>query len=335
MEFAETRGSAARLLTLFCLPGCLPPGYKTMTNSSFGRAILASCALGGAAISAFAAGTPSATTPAASSSKAAPQDSKWVFSLLPKAFQRNPRIDLSVITEYTELGKKVALPTVDKPYYYLAQSGGFHAEGHGVQDQTPVEVDKLQQQLKSALAGNGYVEASEGHPATLVLFFFWGVHNRLDEEYDDLGNRNLLSRAKLVGGEKFAAELLKVLEEESMTAPIGGDLMDPLHRFIERDDLTRQLMEQTFDDCYYLVISCYEGAAMAKGERHLLWRTKMSTAAQGIGMKESMPALLAGGTPFLGRPMDGPAVVDKQIHREGNVKIGEPQVKEYIEPAKK
>jgi hypothetical protein len=117
-----------------------------------------------------------------------------------------------------------------------------------------------------------------------------------------------------------------------MTGAGGGGIADPVHRFIERDDLTRQLMEQIFDDCYYVVVSAYEGAALAKGERRLLWRTKMSTPSQGIGLKETMPALIAGGTQFYGREMTTPSVVDKQLHRGGHVDIGEAQVKEYIEP---
>jgi len=265
----------------------------------------------------------------------APSDkkaSKWVFSLLPRSFQTNPRVDLAVITEMTEDGKKIPPPTEEKPIYYFAQSAGFHGEGHGAQDYPPMEVGKLEAQLQESIKGNHYLPASPGHPPTIVLFYVWGVHNRLDPEIKDIGNLNLLSRAQLVGGTKFAHELYQALEEWDASGSPTRDIMDPMHRFIERDDLTRQLMEQIFYDCYYVVVSAYEGAALAQGQRKLLWRTKISTSSQGIGLKETMPALFAGGADFYGKEMPTAAVLDKQLHRGGHVEIGEAQVKEYIEP---
>jgi hypothetical protein len=94
------------------------------------------------------------------------------------------------------------------------------------------------------------------------------------------------------------------------------------------------LWEQIRDDCYFFVVSAYEGAALAKGERRLLWRTKLTTAANGISLAESLPSIVLGGTDFFGKPMDATSYVQKKINRSGKVDIGEAQVKEYIEPAK-
>ena len=57
---------------------------------------------------------------------AAPRDSaNWVFELLPKAFQRNPRLNLTVITELTAEGKKLPDVSAQHPAYFLAQSAGY------------------------------------------------------------------------------------------------------------------------------------------------------------------------------------------------------------------
>lgn len=295
-----------------------------MVCLSFARFGLVSAVLTGALLAQSPAGN-SATPPP-------PRNSKWVFSLVPTAFQRNPRIELSVITEVTAEGRKIPQPTAENPTYYLAQSSGFHAEGHGAQNTAPIQVKKLEDDLRQALAANGYRPTADGHPPTLALFFVWGMHNRLDPEYDDVGYKNLLSRAQLVGGTQFAKELLHVLEQTSLLNLSASDFTSPLHRFIERDDLTRQLMEQVFDDCYYIVVSAYDGSSLARGERKLLWRTKMSTPSQGLGLRETLPALISGGSPFFGREMALPAVVEKQLHRGGKVEVGEPQVKEYLPP---
>lgn len=280
-----------------------------------------------------AVGATAGSAPTTGKTAGEKKTSKWVFSLLPRAFQSNPRVDLAVITEMTDEGKKLPVPTAEKPVYYFAQAAGFHGEGHGVQKAPSLEPEKIEAQMSEALRGNHYLPASPEHPPTLVLFYHWGEHNRLDPEFDDLGNRNLLSRAQLVGGTKFADELRQALNEQELTGTSSRDISDPVHRLIERDDLTRQLMEQIFSDCYFIVVSAYEGAALAQGQRKLLWRTKITTSAQGLALKETMPVLVAGGSGHYGREMPTAAVVDKRLRRGGRVDIGEAEVKEYIEPA--
>src|SRR5690349_15487252 len=75
---------------------------------------------------------PPAPTPASTASPAPAaksESSGWVFSILPKSLQKNPTIDLTVITEMTELGKKLPPVTPAKPAYYLTKSGGFQQRG--------------------------------------------------------------------------------------------------------------------------------------------------------------------------------------------------------------
>jgi hypothetical protein len=102
--------------------------------------------------------------------------------------------------------------------------------------------------------------------------------------------------------------------------------MDPVYRFGMSSDLNRNLLEQVIDDCFYVVISAYDGAALAHGDKKLLWRTKISTPAQGVSLAETTPALVASGGPFFGRDTNGPTIVDKRIDRKGKVGLGELKV---------
>jgi hypothetical protein len=81
-----------------------------------------------------------------------------------------------------------------------------------------------------------------------------------------------------------------------------------------------------FDDCYYVVISAFDAFAFAQGEKKLLWRTKMSTPAQGVSLAETASALVASGGPFLGREMLHASIVGKRISRSGTVELGELKV---------
>jgi hypothetical protein len=274
-----------------------------------------------------------ADKPAFKEAKPTKEQSTFVFSLFPKSLQKNPSLAISVITEMTDEGRKLKSPTPEAPAYYYAVSAGYHQEGHGVSQDKTISEEHLEKEVKKSLADNGYLEGTKDHPATLVLFFVWGIHSKLQEDdpntgdggFEDIGYRNLLSRAALVGGLKFAQELQAALEEQSTDA--AGDMIySPLHRFATRDDKTRNLMEQVMDECYYVVVSAYEGASLSRGDKKLLWRTKMSTPAQGVSMAETSTALVASGSSFFGRDMPEASFVVKKISRGGKVELGELKV---------
>lgn len=271
------------------------------------------------------------------------QESPYAFSFLPKAFQKHPVLAISVITELTEEGKRIKPPTPDHPIYYYAASVGYRHEGQGVSEEGKISESEVEKRITAALRFENYLPTTKDHPPEVAIFYFWGVHSKLDKgdpetgdgNFRDVGYHNLLSRAALVGGDKFEKDLAQALNRQSMMGGPSPSILDPVYRFANRDDLTRNLMEQVLDDCYYVVISAYEGAALARGERKLLWRTKMSTPAQGVSLIETTPALIASGRSFIGRPMNGPSIVGKRIDRAGKVELGDLKFKGYEGPATK
>lgn len=313
-----------------------------------------------------------ASIPAASGKKAAspkevkaaakPKSKKWGFSLLPTAFQRNPLLDFTIVTELTDEGRKLPPPSFDKPVYYKAVSVGYHVEGQNYGNQNPMLFEQLQDKLLNALASNGYRLADKDHPATQTLRFVWGMHNRLDdlddmfpdaggtgdEDGDDedfpdpnalnLGGGyritnenypNVMSRAKIVGGMSFARDLDKAIREQRSSALRGA--MGPFNRFLQRDDTTASLVEQTFNDCYYIIVQAFETESLEKQRvRKLLWQTNMTTGAQGVSLEQTMPGLIDNGAYFFGRETKVPEIVTRRPVKEGKVEIGEATVEEYI-----
>ncbi len=184
----------------------------------------------------------------------------------------------------------------------------------------------LQEQLDAALAADHYLIATTEHPASLLLILSWGLHANLDDATEDRGYINVLDRTALVGGKKFAEELKAALKSDNLSAaatptqPWGAQLpgmrmprassmfqdFSPLEVFRKRDLLTRRLLEQISNDCYYVVVSALDYAALARGERRLLWRTKLSASAQGASMAGTISALIKAGTGRFGRDMSGP-----------------------------
>jgi hypothetical protein len=257
-------------------------------------------------------------------------EGEFVFSILPKAFQKNPLVNMTVITEMTAEGKQVTPPSAEKPVYYLAQPGGYHVEGHPAHD-TPPPPAEVERSVQKALAATHYLPAPEGHVPELLFVFHWGAHNRLDSEFPDIGHKNAISRAALAGGKKFSEDFARALEEEDLYKEAGsyalfGDQLSPLRLFKDKDARTTELVEQATADCYYVAVSAYDYAKLTRGVKVLLWRTKMTVDARGISMTETFPTLIATAGPYFGREMEQAVTPIRRVLRQGRVQVGTPQV---------
>lgn len=310
----------------------------------------------------------------------APHHSAWVFELMPKSFQKRPRLDFHVITEMTDAGRKLTPPTARQPVYYIAQAGTFTQLGNNTPgNEHPPSVTELTHAMQRALAADSYLPAQPGGPLpALAVVFNYGSFARFSTDFYDFqqmltmdelsqssdpnagpaapfipsdGDRDaesllpivlssptaredVIRRADLIGGDKFARELSKAINDEAMYQQGRGDsgtwagweISSPFHQFLNHNQDTMDLVEESFSSCYFVVASAYDYAAMRHGKRVLLWRTKMTVNSSGISMGESLPTLVTTAGPYFGRDMTGPVTLTHRIDREGKVEVGEPVV---------
>lgn len=328
--------------------GAIVRHHSHMTSSL--RLLPLTCLLA-AALSAAEPAVPAVPAPEVPAAPAPKRtaDSQWVFSLLPKSFQKNPNLELTVITEMTDEGKKLPPVTPEHPAYYVAESSGYHQLGDPSGEKKTVPQAEVERTLTKALARNGYHPAQlPAQPPTLAVFYTWGSHNILvegDEENPALSGeqvaRNLLDRAALVGGEKFAKELLELFNQaDAMNTAASGHIApggqspmtpemmafaDPIHLFRMRNPKNDFLLDQTADDIYYVVASAYDYPSLAQNQRHLLWRTRMTVAAKGVSQVDTLPTLIATAAPYFGRAMDEAETLIRRTVPEGKVEIGTPR----------
>ncbi len=122
----------------------------------------------------------------ADSSLEIPDDTRgarWVFSIAPKSFQKNPQLDFNVITEMTAEGRSRPTPTAAQPATFVVQPGKFLTLGDGVAPSLVPPVEKLQEIMIRALRVNHYVPAPDGATtADLVVVFSYGAHALNDED---------------------------------------------------------------------------------------------------------------------------------------------------------
>lgn len=286
--------------------------------------------------------------------------SPLVFSILPRAFQQRPHVDFNVITEMTEEGRQAPKPAAGAPLYYITKPSGFVQLGQGAPAaEKPPAVERMERVLERALAASGYRGADPQHPPSLVIFYTWGSHSNplLDEdpENNTVPNKvlidELIERARLVGGNKFAQEFIQAMAtqgaaQRAMPKPrvdptgavetqfnVQGEaagamtqIFSPVEAFRQRSGKHRALMEDVSGSIYFVIASAYDFQSVATEKRILLWRTKMTVNSRGVAMTETLPALIASAGPYFGKDMTETEVVTQRISRDGTVEIGTPEV---------
>jgi len=317
-----------------------------------------------------------------------PKSDKWVFSILPVGLDPNPQLDYVIVTELTDAGRKLPLPSFDNPVYYVSHSVDQKNIGDAYGGMKDIPYKNLQKNLLAALASNGYRPYDPAHPKnapTQVLFFAWGMHNNDNtnaDSTDSAGDTSddssgdgsdgtsasdadtasgesstasiqlLLSRAKTVGGRKFADEFAKALADQITVEEIAhrvfgppypihydGDYVNglgqelhhatPLRDFAGRDDTTSTLVYETVNECYYMIVTSYDLDALKSHERKLLWVTRISTTARGVNFEQTLPIMINNGAYFFGRETP-PEILRKRAYKRATVDIGDPTVVEYM-----
>lgn len=243
------------------------------------------------------------------------------FNLIPKPFQRNPQLEMTVYTVMTDFGRTLPVAEPATPVTYVASDHGFMPLGDAVGRQRPplpAEVEKI---MVRALNERGYVAAPDGQAPGLVLIYYWGSHYRLDLDmqrmFPEMHRQHLLERATLVGGPAYAQEILRQFE----WGYLPGD------RSLKKG----YLFQQADTDLYFVVISAYDHASVLARAPKLAWRTTMTVNAIGVAMKESLPPLILTAAEWFGREMDDTVALRRSVHR-GTVELGPLRVIEDDEP---
>ena len=269
--------------------------------------------------------------------------------LLPKPLQNNPELNLTVVTEVTAAGKKMPPVSPEHPAFFQLHNAGYKQFGDvsgGEKTLLPAQVETL---LHRALAANGYLLAkAEGDPFSLVIVYSWGTHNNLLEgdsenpviSFEQL-TRNMLDRAALIGGHKFAREVNRMIQEnadlnEAPGIPVAAKmLMNPVNVFRKQSSKNETLITQLGNDVYYVVASAYSASSVVANQRVLLWRTRMTVGASGVSQMQTLPVLVQSAAPYFGKETDGGEVLFKRALREGSVEIGTATVVEEPGAGKK
>jgi hypothetical protein len=261
-----------------------------------------------------------------------PEPSRFDFSLLPKSFQKNPSLEITVMGEVTDEGKKLPPVSPEKPAYFTLVSAGYHPVGDDYGEKT-LKADDIEHILSQALATNGYFPAKMPEQSSLLIIFTWGPHNRVRDNNDpEVQKRNFLERAGLVGGEKFAMKAAKLLQEQTDQQDGGSGMpsfvlafINPFKGYAMTSSKHDFMLSQARRELYYVIATAYDYPSAVRNQRRLLWRTRMTVDSAGVSQEQTLSTLIAHAGPFFGKEMAEPEILTPRA-REGRVEIGTPTV---------
>lgn len=200
---------------------------------------------------------------------------------------------------------KDARPELCQPTSYVAFDGGYIEAGDPEAGDTPPTADQVRRCLTTALAGQGFDE-SPSAPA-LVLIYHWGVlrvdHREIRLPYEI--RKNLSARIDLVSTSKMDAEVENHLRDrekaggEDLSAASPRFLVAPLDSVVAHARLPR----------IFVVVSAYDGRALARHEARLVWKVKLSAQETSGEMALVIPPMIAKGAPFFGQDLSEVPVV--------------------------
>lgn len=218
-----------------------------------------------------------------------------------------PSREVNVNTTLTEAGRKLTLPTKDKPVYYYPLVGGYREEGAIVAGEKKPDTKATLHVMAKALAAQHFLVVSKDHPQPdVLLVFFWGYMN---PQTDDVGPSDQPQTV--------------FWNEREMLALVGGQSLTPLDLGFERDTI----LEDARDDRYFAIVTAYDFADAKLKKKTLLWSARMSTPSNGITLAEVIPALLTSGAPMFGHASERPQWINAPLTPpEGKVEVGTPVV---------
>jgi hypothetical protein len=207
--------------------------------------------------------------------------------------------------------EKDAPPDLCKPTSYVAFDGGYIEAGDPIAGENPPPAAQVRQCVAAAFASQGF-QAVQSSPA-LVVIYHWGVlrvdHLEIRVPYEV--RKNLSARLDLVATKEMYAEVENhILDRikgsgQDMSASSPPFLVAPLDSVVAHARLPR----------IFVVVSAYDGAAMARHEVKLVWKAKLSAQETSGDMPEVIPPLLAKGAPYFGQSLKDVVLLKETLEK--------------------
>lgn len=240
-----------------------------------------------------------------------------------------PKHDVRVITMTDMTPAGASRPPVSRthPSYYVAINGGYRDLGGIIGgDKIPPQEEAIRT-IAKVLAEQGYLPATNEHRPSLILVLTWGTLYPDFQLMSDGGEVtevqvNQGQMLRFLGGYKLGL----ITEKRDF---YEDSLLLSEWRF--RNPESTAIFELMTETLFAASITAFDFAEAKRGEKVLLWKTKISCPSVGLRMDQTLPTMLALAAPHIGRETMKPVSINATDKFKGEVKIGDPTVIEYID----
>jgi len=228
------------------------------------------------------------------------------------AAKAKPGPDVLVVSDAAAGFSEDFTPSPDKPVHYVWLGSGERALGAVWAGERQPDRATLENEVIRVLGTQHFQRTQIGGPMPkLAIVVLWGSASLMIddiEETDDAGETttsslvwNRREMAQLVGADKANRKMLSGAEADAI------------------NDAARQ-------DRLYLMVAAFDAMALARKEKKLVWRTRISIESRRTSLPESLSIMLNSAAPYLGRSTELPVFIDDNLRRKAEVEIGTPVV---------
>jgi hypothetical protein len=247
----------------------------------------------------------------------------------PSSAESGRKFYMVVVAEQANPPLAPALPTPDRPAYYVAYDAGYIEAGDPIANEKPPAAAAVAQALRGTLVSQSYLPATAQSAPSLLIVYHWGLLRRDSQQIRNTFKiqPNLKARIALIATNKQAGEVESLLLDRRMVR-LNPTFRSPGFIGLKESDL----LDLVEDDRYFVVVSAYDFSAFSHRETKLLWRLKVSARTPGESMAEVLPALLRGGALYLGRNLPETKSIRELLPVGGPGANGTPTMEEFLPP---
>lgn len=218
-------------------------------------------------------------------------------------------VDVNVVVDMTDAGRKIPPPTPERPVYYLPLPEGFQKVGYAPYYQRPpptaLEVEHF---IEKEFAAQGYRVMVHGSHPTLALDLVWGYMDSTGGAIPPGWMHELLYGH--LGSHGPWDPHTSIPDGKPMDYRVSDNLK-------QLDRLGR----------YYVIVSAFDFQDWLHHKATLLWRAHISTMIWGHYFDQVLPIMVTTAAPMLGRESTRPQFVPVPVVPDGHVVVGAPYVK--------
>lgn len=237
-----------------------------------------------------------------------------LFPLGADTFAANPKPgpDVLVVGDVMTSIPAEFVPAPDKPVYYVLLGTAERILGAAWANEPQPDKAALEKKIVRILATQNFQRTQLGGPMPqLALVVTWGSANLMIDDINDTNDAGETTTSSVVWNRREIAQL------------VGADKANQKMLMNSEADAINDAARQ---DRLYVMIAALDAMALAKKQKKLVWRTRISIESRRTSLPESLTVMLNSAGPYLGRGTELPVFIDDNLRRKADVQIGTPVV---------